>query len=68
MKLYNVPRNTWVTLAEDTKAPPDIGGYGKGSELFFHHVDGMYSYCTDDEGNVHHPAAWSEVEIIGVPR
>lgn len=64
MKLYKVPRNTRIRLIEDTKAPPDIGGYAEGTELNFHHIDGMYSYCKDDEGNVYHPAAWTEVEIV----
>jgi hypothetical protein len=50
MKLYNVPRNTRVQL-------------DSGLELNFHHTDGMYSYCEDDEGNVYHLAAWTEVTI-----
>ena len=27
-------------------------------------IDGMYSYCTRDNGEVVHLAAWTEVEII----
>jgi hypothetical protein len=34
-----------------------------GLELKFHHIDGMYSYCTDNENNVYHIAAWEEVSI-----
>jgi len=49
MKLYDVPRNTRIKV--------------EGIKLLFHHIDGMYSFCTDDEGKVYHPAAWSEVEI-----
>jgi hypothetical protein len=52
MKLYNVPRNTRVKLVET------------GDEFLFHRVDGMYSYCTDEVGNVIHLAAFTEVEII----
>jgi len=24
----------------------------------------MYSYCTDEDGKVHHIAAWADVEIV----
>ncbi len=51
MKLYDVPRNSRIRLSN-------------GVELNFHHVDGMYSLCTDDDGNVIHLAAWTEVEIV----
>lgn len=50
MKLYDVPRNSLI--------------YINGTELKFHHIDGMYSYCTDSDGNVHHIAAFEEVEVI----
>ena len=51
MKLYDVPRNSRISM-------PD------GVELNFHHIDGMYSLCTDDDGNVMHLAAWSDVEVV----
>ena len=50
MKLYDVPRNTRIVLEDET-------------ELNFSHIDGMYSFCTDDAGNVVHLAAWTEVSI-----
>jgi len=50
MKLYNVPRNSMIVLKE-------------GIELKFHHIDGMYSVCTDEEGNVYHIGASEEVEV-----
>ena len=50
MKLYEVPRETYITL-------------GDGSILLFHSIDGMYSCCTDSEGNIVHIVAWAEVEI-----
>jgi hypothetical protein len=65
MKLYNVPNGSRVRIIdENTKVPiasPDTPG---GTILKFHHVDGMYSYCTDSRGNPVHPAAWTEVEIV----
>lgn len=51
MKLYDVPRNSRIGL-------PD------GGELNFSHVDGMYSFCTDDDGKVVHLAAWSDVQLL----
>ena len=50
MMLYEVPRDTRIILAS-------------GRELNFKHIDGMYSYCTDDDGNVVHLSAWTEVQI-----
>jgi hypothetical protein len=54
MKLYDVPRNTRIKIKDED---------GSEWRLNFSHVDGAYSYCTDDEGNVVHVAAWTEVEI-----
>jgi hypothetical protein len=34
-----------------------------GAVLKFHHLDGMYSVCTDEEGNVYHIGATEEVEV-----
>ena len=51
MKLFEVPRNTRIRLPE-------------GDELNFHHIDGMYSYCTDDKGQVCHIAAFTDVEVV----
>jgi len=48
--LFKIPRNTYIRVGEDV--------------LLFDHVDGMYSFCTDKDGNVHHIAAWAEVEIV----
>ena len=50
MKLYEVSRNSRIKFQEQ--------------ELNFHRIDGMYSYCTTDSGEVVHPAAWTEVEVI----
>ena len=50
MKLYNVPRNSTIVLKD-------------GLELNFHHIDGMYSVCTDENNEIYHIAAWEEVEV-----
>ena len=38
----------------------------EGEELNFRSIDGMYSYCTRDNGEVVHLAAWTDVEIIKI--
>lgn len=55
MKLYEAPRNTrlWVPVLE--------------REVVFHKIDGMYSYCTDDQGHVIHLAADVEVSLVEQP-
>jgi antirestriction protein len=50
MMLYKVPRDSRIVLQDGTK-------------LFFHHLDGMYSYCTDSDGQVWHISASTEVTI-----
>ena len=55
MKLYDVPNNTIVRRIDD-------GDHQ--DEFKFHHIDGMYSYCHDQHGNVVHYPAGCEVEII----
>ena len=50
MKLYQVPRYSRIVLKD-------------GMKLFFDHLDGMYSYCTDGDGQVWHISANTEVTI-----
>jgi len=50
LQLYNAPRNSMIVLEN-------------GLELKFHHIDGMYSVCTDEEGNVYHIGASEEVTV-----
>lgn len=64
MKLYEVPRNSWVKPISETKAPPGARTVLVGEKVKFHHIDGMYSYCHDEKHNVVHLLAWQEVEII----
>lgn len=65
MKLYEVPRNSKIRLLEpDTQTPPYSPGIEFSDIIEFHHIDGMYSYCKNSKGEVIHPAAWTEVEIV----
>lgn len=50
MKLYDAPFGRRIRAG--------------GIVLNFHHLDGMYSYCTDDQGAVWHIAAWEDVEVL----
>ena len=54
MKLYVVPRNTRIKIV----------GEFTGEEFLFHHIDGMYSYCTTQSGDVVHISASTDVEIV----
>jgi len=49
-KLFNLPRNTRIKVGL--------------KELLFHHLDGAYSYCTDDEGQPYHLHAATRVEVL----
>lgn len=64
MKLYDVPRNTWVRIIADNKNPPAAKETAEGDVVKLHTIDGMYSYCTNKQGQVVHLVAWAEVEIV----
>lgn len=54
-KLYNVPRDSIVSLALEFK---------KDIPFIFLNVDGMYSCCQEmGETDYYHPAAWTEVYL-----
>lgn len=52
MKLYEVPRKRYVKVI------------ATGEIFYFDHIDGMYSYCKDDQQQVVHLFAGTEVEIV----
>ena len=54
LKLFEVKRDTRVRVMDDEC---DL-------EVRFHHLDGMYSYCTTDDGEVVHLCAWTPVEVL----
>jgi hypothetical protein len=65
MKLYDVPRDSFVRLLEDARVPEGHPPIRKGDTIYFDHVDGMYSYCMDkDKKNLLHIAAFTEVEVV----
>lgn len=64
MELHKVPRNSRIKVLDNIKVPPGAPEIKAGDELNFRNIDGMYSYCTTDAGQVVHLVAWAEVEIV----
>jgi hypothetical protein len=54
VKLYNVKKHSFIRVGDTV-------------ELFFDHLDGMYSYCIDKVGQTYHIAAFTDVEVIDKP-
>lgn len=50
MKLYEVPRNSWIKF--------------EGELYLFHRIDGMYSVCSH-QGCTAHLSASADVEFVG---
>ena len=46
MKLYEIPRGSKIKIKLDTS-----GIYGKDAFITFHNIDGLFSYCTINDGN-----------------
>ncbi len=60
-ELYNLKRGDKFTLVGEVRVPPEAFGGEPDVVYTFDHIDGMYSYITDDAGNLYHFAAWTEV-------
>ena len=58
MKLYEVPRNSRIKIKG-----LEVNGV-LTEEFNFHHMDGMFSFCTTDEGLIIKPHATTEVEFL----
>lgn len=66
MKLYELSRGSKFRLvSKDPVTPPVSRELEYGDILTLHHVDGMYSSCHDQQGNIVYPAAFSDVEVVG---
>lgn len=65
MKLYDVPRETYIKVLKDISVPVGCPPVKAGDVIFFDHIDGMYSFCMDkDKRHVLHLSASTEVEIL----
>lgn len=53
-KLYQIPRGSTI-LCETTDG---------SKRITFHKIDGAYSYCTTEKGNVVHIAAWQPLTEV----
>lgn len=65
MKLYDIPQGSKIKLDVVNHAGEKIGEY-----ITFHHLDGMYSYCTvdgveDSKMNLVHLAAATPLVKVG---
>jgi hypothetical protein len=67
MKLYQVPRNTWVAPVDTPKTPPGAPIVVQGERVLFKRCDGMYSYCINEKGFTVHLPAWEDVSIEEEP-
>ncbi len=56
VKLYDVPRNSWVSLDKDPR-----------TLFFFDHIDGTYSFCVTMEGHTCHVGATTLVYVHDIP-
>jgi hypothetical protein len=54
LKLYDLPRNSYFTLAGDDSK----------EIFFFDHIDGLFSYCLTSTKQVVHFSATSEVNLL----
>jgi hypothetical protein len=54
VKLYDLKRGKQLVATGDT-------GSTNCNHFWFHHIDGMYSFCTLLDGTVFHPVVWTEV-------
>lgn len=73
-KLYNVPSNSVVRVLRqpakhdnDTTAvrlPPEGIQVEPNDLLYFSHIDGMFSFCKNKDGEIVHPAADTLVEVL----
>ncbi len=72
MELHKAPCKTWVRVVADNMNPPASITTEIDDRIWFDHLDGMYSYCLTEQGDVVHLVAWTDVEIIedmlGVPK
>lgn len=65
MKLYDLPRGSYFKLIGDTLIPPDARNPVLNKTYKLHNIDGMYSYCTEDDSSfVYHFVAWADVEKV----
>ena len=63
MKLYDVPNGSMIRVLDDIQTPAASPEILKGDVIKFLHLDGMYSFCKNGNGETVHLVAWADVEI-----
>lgn len=64
MKLYECPRNSYIKVVEPLPCPPASIPSKAESVYKFFSLDGMFSRCQDEFGNMIFINASTEVEIV----
>jgi hypothetical protein len=61
--LYSLHKGDSFKLSheEEIKVPVEYNDCDIDDLFTFYHIDGMYSFCKDSKGTVHHFAAWTKV-------
>lgn len=65
MKLYEIKKFPAKVRVLDPEGPPPGGVTPEQNTVYtVYNLDGMYSYCKDENGTVVHLAVWTEVEVL----
>jgi hypothetical protein len=67
MKLHELAQGSYFRIQDGLNAPPGAPPVDKTMVYKLNNIDGMYSHCHDDSGNVVHVVAWAEVEEVAPP-
>lgn len=63
--LYELKKgDTFKIVDDELNVPVAHDEVDLTAEYWFGHIDGMYSFCKDPEGNVVHFAAWTKVRKV----
>ena len=64
MELYKLPRGSHFRLIGNTQIPPETRHPNLNKTYKLINIDGMYSYCLDENKDVYHFAAWADVTEV----
>jgi len=64
MELYKLPKGSLFKLVGNPQIPPEARHPNLTKTYKLGNIDGMYSYCSDNEGNVYHFVAWAEIQEV----
>ena len=64
MKLHELPRGSYFKIIGDLQIPPSAPEPDLEETYRLGNIDGMYSYCTDNQGKIYHFVAWTEIKEV----